>query len=215
MANSIPKGAEPLGSKLYFFKSATSSHDVLISAHGGYYKANKTFDVPGTGKDVEIIFYAPHGSTLSDPGMMIMKGNFQDAGSVFSGNKCIDYELSKYQGRHGGQPGKPAETYDSIASTVEDEDRRLVRQFEKMLAAAGKGNQQMAKGAIDQITAGRTMNVVTIRNRWHSSDVWLKDVVAMVRKAYPGIKRFHCSFCRSLVGDNNAPSHTAPLRNLG
>jgi hypothetical protein len=215
MANSVPKGAEPLGSKLYFFKSTTSSRDVLISAHGGYYKANKTFDVPGTGKDVEIIFYAPHGSTLTDPGMTIMKGDFENAGSVFSGNKCVNYELSKYQGRHGGQPGKPAETYDSIASTVEDEDRRLVRHFERMLAAAGKGNQQMAKGAIDQIRAGRTMNVVTIRNRWNSSDVWLKDVVATVRKAYPGINRFHCSFCRSLVGDNNAPSHTAQLRNPG
>jgi len=90
-----------------------------------------------------------------------------------------------------------------------------VRHFERMLAAAGKGNQQMAKGAIDQIRAGRTMNVVTIRNRWNSSDVWLKDVVATVRKAYPGINRFHCSFCRSLVGDNNAPSHTAQLRNPG
>ena len=29
MANSVPKGAEPLGSKLYFFKSTTSSRDVL------------------------------------------------------------------------------------------------------------------------------------------------------------------------------------------
>jgi hypothetical protein len=66
MSDSIPDGATPIGSKLYIFKSKSNSTDALISAHGGYYKGNKTFRVP---EGVEIIFYGIHGNVLSDPGL--------------------------------------------------------------------------------------------------------------------------------------------------
>lgn len=52
------------------------------------------------------------------------------------------------------------------------------------------------------------MSVVTIRNRWSGGDVYLKDVIKAARKELPGMKRFHCSFCRSLIGDDNAGSST-------
>lgn len=198
MSDSIPDGATPIGSKLYIFKSKSNSTDALISAHGGYYKGNKSFTVP---HGVEIIFYGIHGNVLSDPGVKLSDMKAKVVEAIGGGKQCIDYELSKYQGRHAGAPGKPVETYERIAGRIKQVDNDLSGKFSDLLTTT---NQKYAQVLLNGIQNSRSMSLITIRNRWNSQNVYLKDLLSMVLKSYPGMKRFHCSFCRSLVGDNNA-----------
>jgi len=200
MASDTPEGAEALGSKLYFFKSATNSTDCLISAHGGYYKGSKSFKVPS---GVDLIFYGVHGNLLSDPGVKLADFDATPVETIGGGKDCTNYALSKYQGSHGGTDGKPAETYASIHRRVQYNNQRLADYFK---TATTSSNQKVVNLNIQTILKSRSMSVVTIRNRWFlpGGDVYLKDVIKEVTKAYPGIKRFHCSFCRGLVGDDNA-----------
>lgn len=207
MSSSIPPGAVPVGSKLYFFKSKTNSTDALISAHGGYHKGNNTFKVPS---GVEIIFYGIHGNLLQDPGIKLASTkNVVAVETVTSGGNCVDYVLSKYQGSHGGTAGKPAETYSSINKQLEADSDMLTRQFEALFSEKlqlSPKKQEVVQKTVKNILTTPTMNVVTIRNRWNmvGGDIYLKDVIKAVTKQFPGIKRFHCSFCRGLIGDDNA-----------
>ena len=198
MSDSIPAGATPIGRKLYMFKAKSNSQDALISAHGGYYKGTKTFKVPA---GVEMLFYGIHGNVLSDPGVKLADTKARVVETLKGGDDCVDYELSKYQGRHGGKPGQPAETYDRIAKRIGYNDDSLAQLF---TAATTSKNDKVVDTVMKQILNSRSMSVITIRNRWNSKDVYLKDLVAMVLKEFPGIRRFHCSFCRSLVGNDNA-----------
>jgi hypothetical protein len=200
MSDEYPKGATPLGSTLYLFKSKTNSTDCLISAHGGYYKGNAGFEVDS---GLEIIFYGEHHKTLSDPGVKLADFDAEPVEVLKGGKLCFNYELSKYQGSHGGTEGKPAETYESINRRVEYNNDRLMSAFNTAITTK---NQKVAQNNLKAIMSSRSMSVVTIRNRWFSQNVYLKDVIKAVRKESPSIKRFHCSFCRSLVGDDNAQS---------
>jgi hypothetical protein len=200
MASETPEGAVAIGSKFYFFKSATNSTDCLISAHGGYYKATTMFKVPG---GVELIFYGVHGNVLSDPGVKLVDYDATPVQTLGGGADCYNYALSKYQGSHGGTNGKPAETYGSINKRIKYNNERLANHFK---VASTSNNQKLVNLNMQAILKSRTMSVLTIRNRWFmpGGDAYLKDAVKEVLQAFPGIKRFHCSFCRGLVGDDNA-----------
>lgn len=200
MSDSIPDGATPIGSKLYIFKSKSNSTDALISAHGGYYKGNKTFRVP---EGVEIIFYGIHGNVLSDPGLKMTNTKAKVVETFGGGKQCIDYELSKYQGRHAGTSGNPSETYGQIASHVQQVDKTITQKFDALITTK---NAKFAEVLVRGIQNSQSMSLITIRNRWNSQNVYLKDLLSLVLRSYPGMKRFHCSFCRSLVGNDNAKS---------
>ena len=195
----MPEGAVAVGSKYYFFKSDTNSTDCLISAHGGFYKGTSTFQVPA---GVELIFYGVHGNVLSDPGVKLADYDATPVETIGGGGDCFNYALSKYQGTHGGTEGKPAETYESINRRIKYNNERLSNHFK---VATTSDKQNIVKMNLEAILKSRTMSVLTIRNRWFMSggDAYLRDAIKEVRKAFPGIKRFHCSFCRSLVGDEN------------
>ncbi len=197
----MPPGAEPLGSKLYVFKSKTNVKDVLISAHGGYYRANNTFDVP-TG--VSMKFYGEHDKTLSDPGMSLMYLNAEVTEEIPAGKPCINYILSKYQGRHN----QAGETYGSINSFIDAEDQRI---FKTMLSWSAEQNASRKNIQAHQLASYKSMSVVTIRNRAMRSDVNLSYVVETVKKAMPGAVNFHCSFCRSNINDANPDSSRVQL----
>lgn len=199
MASETPEGAVAIGSKYYFFKSGTNSTDCLISAHGGFYKSTKRFEVPS---GVTLIFYGVHGNVLSDPGVKLADYDATPVETLTGGSECFNYALSKYQGRHGGTPDKPAETYERISNRMKYNNERLQNHFN---VATTSSNQKIVKMNLDVILKSRTMSVLTIRNRWFMSggDAYLKDAIKEVLKVFPGIKRFHCSFCRSLVGDEN------------
>lgn len=201
MSDHAPPGAVAIGSKLYFFKSRSSSTDCLISAHGGFYKGTSTFTVPN---GVKLVFYGAHGNTLSDPGIKLMDYEavpVQEIPNEQDGSVCMNYALSKFQGRHGNL-NKP-ETYQKIADRIAMIDEDQAKRYTVWLKSEDTDLKQMVLGGID---SQRAMNVVTIRNRWFlpGGDVYLKDVIKEVRAAFPLIKRFHCSFCRSLVGDDEA-----------
>ena len=200
MSDSIPDGATPIGSKLYIFKSKSNSTDALISAHGGYYKGNKTFRVP---EGVEIIFYGIHGNVLSDPGLKMTSTKAKVVETFSGGKQCIDYELSKYQGRHAGTSGNPAETYGQISSHVQQVDKTITQKFDALITTK---NAKFAEVLVRGIQNSQSMSLITVRNRWNSQNVYLKDLLSLVLRSYPGMKRFHCSFCRSLVGNDNAKS---------
>jgi hypothetical protein len=123
---------------------------------------------------------------------------------TFSGGKqCIDYELSKYQGRHAGTSGNPAETYGQISSHVQQVDKTITQKFDALITTK---NAKFAEVLVRGIQNSQSMSLITIRNRWNSQNVYLKDLLSLVLRSYPGMKRFHCSFCRSLVGNDNAKS---------
>jgi hypothetical protein len=201
MSDHPPPGAVAIGSKLYLFKSKSNSTDCLISAHGGYYKSTNTFTVP---EGVELVFYGAHGNTLGNPGIKLMDYEgvpLQVIPNEQDGSECMNYALSKFQGRHG-DANKP-ETYAKIADRIAMIDENQSNRHAVWLKSTNPDLKQML---FEGINRQRAMNVVTIRNRWFlpSGDVYLKDVIKEVRDAFPLIKRFHCSFCRSLVGSDQA-----------
>lgn len=193
---------QQLGSSMYLFRSTTVSHEALISAHGGFYKSTKTFTVP---PGMTIHFWAPHGYTLTDPGIKAMytTRGMEPMETVMGGKPCIDYALSKYQGSHGGSKGKPAETYASIAKAIATEDKNLISMLKRLEHA--KEDWQV-EGALGQIAASGSMNVITIRNRALRGSVWLSELVTKVRKHASSINTLHCSFCRSSMTSESDPS---------
>lgn len=194
---SVPPGATPIGSKLFIFKSKSNNTDALISAHGGYHKGTSPFDVP---KGVTLYFYGEADKVLSDPGVKLADMNAVPVEQISSGT-CTNYVLSKYQGSHAGAKGKPAETYGSISNRIDLQDQNIDKMFQSLLTST---NQKFSDALLKRIMGARAMSVITIRNRWTGGDVYLKDLVREVNKAFPLIKNFHCSFCRGLIGNDNA-----------
>lgn len=192
----IPAGAIAVGSHFYLFKSSTNKEDCLISAHGGYERNVTTFAPKGC----TLYFYGEHGKVLSDPGLSLMaiRGlkvveQVPDTGKP----TAINYILSKYQGRHSGAN----ETYDKIAGRIGSEDAQIAKLRQRIAAAA---SEKLRQGARQQLAYYQSMNVLTVRNRWWRSDLSLETAVTEARAAMPSLIRFHCSFCRSLIGDDKA-----------
>jgi hypothetical protein len=188
--------AEALGSYIYFFKSAVGGDNCLISAHGGYVKNNASFKLSKINSNIKVIFYGEHKNVLSDPGLDLLakRPKAVNTHPAPDGDDVMDYVLSKYQGKHS----KANETYDKIANKLAfDATRKQAydENFDYVLS------NPAIKAIYDSLASA---HVVTIRNRWNKSDVSLKAVIETVVKHKPEIKNFHCSFCRSLVGDDNA-----------
>lgn len=194
---------EKIGTSAYLFRSETSSHEALISAHGGDFKSTKRFKVP-TGMTIH--FWAPHSYVLSDPGIKLMyhsRGDMGPVETVTGGKDCIDYALSKYQGSHGGAKGKPAETYASIAKVIAGEDRQLMSRLKRLESVKSEEEEDLMLG---QIARSGAMNVITIRNRALRGDVWLSELVRMVQQHAGRINTLHCSFCRALITSDSDPT---------
>jgi len=182
--------------------SKPTSKKCIISAHGGQSVINSKFSVPSNTK---FIFYSPHNYTLTDPSLeKILQGACTPQDPV-TGGKCQDYNLSKYQGRHG----KDAESYAQIAklgdATVE---------LETLLAAEGDGAtpQQTAalRAKIQRIQTQEHMDIITIRNRHMRSDPSFSQLVSWLKDEGFGYEEYHCSFCRgpSLPWKKEAGSHS-------
>lgn len=177
-----------IGSKMYLITKTAGAYadNLVISAHGGIDK-NKppVFSV----KSSRLYFYSIHGQATSDLGIsnFIYGGRItQRAEIIEPGGNCFDYSLSKYQGMHAGKKGKPAETYESI-----EKSQNYVDEYNQLLVEAG---DQAPVGSIP----AKDFDVLTIRNRWWSSDVTLKNTLEAVSRirVYPVV---HCYFCRSFI----------------
>ena len=193
MANNPPNGAEEIGKYLYLFRSPKGSNECLISAHGGYKKTTSAFDLPG---EITLKFYGDHGNVLSDPGLELLTKKpvvVQEYPNTKDGKKVPNYILSKYQGKHS----KSGETYGSIAKQLAYDAERLEAFGSQMDYV---NNNPSLKQIYDSLVA---VHVVTIRNRFGHADQNLENVISAVKAYDSSIKIFHCSFCRSLIGDSN------------
>ena len=182
----MPK--QELGSTMYLITKAANTYSpiLVISAHGGIdQKKEPQFTVPfGT-----LHFYSVHGKVTDDLGIrnFIFGGRAtQRSESIGTGRLSYDYSLSKYQGKHGGSPGKPAETYESI-----EDAQNYVDQFNELLLQAGDKAPKGAQPAVD-------FDVLTVRNRWWNTDVTLSSALRAVQKVNK-YQDIHCYFCRSYM----------------
>ncbi len=113
-----PKAATKLSDSMYLFKSTTNYVDCLISAHGGYIRENRSFDVPS---GVTVLFYGAHGHALNDPGIGTLSKELSKAVVVDEiRDEFLSQLLSASTGGTRGASGKEVlETYDQIASSVD------------------------------------------------------------------------------------------------
>ncbi|NYZ12245.1 hypothetical protein HL658_06770 [Azospirillum sp. RWY-5-1] len=180
-----PKGATALGSHFYLFKSETNKTDCLISAHGGYKKTTSDFTVKGC----TLYFYVDHDFALADPGMALMYKKGKPVETISDNQKCRNYILSKYQGRHS----KSGETYETIHDAIQRDDAYT----SQILSLKGIMDEKSWKLSMQQTNS---MNILTIRNRWFNTNQNLSDAIAAARREMSTLVNFHCSFCRCLVG---------------
>jgi hypothetical protein len=182
----MPK--QEVGSNLYLFTAQIMKyHDTsVIDAHGGYDSSTKKFTVPA---GVTLVFYVSHGAIQNDFGLH----KFRDSPTVYEtrppGSDCWDYSLSKYQGRHAGTEGKPAETYETV-------DQDVVAVEEELNKRQKYANNPAYLKAVGNKPLPTVFDVVTIRNRAFGGDMTLSTVIEKVRKVHP-YKSIHCFFCRS------------------
>ncbi|MGQ5522090.1 putative adhesin [Chitinimonas sp. PSY-7] len=91
---------------------------LVISAHGGIRKSHSPKFNNSTGT---LYFYSPHGVVTQDKGLrnfLYDANSRQRVETLPPNSSCYDYSLCKYQGKHGGTKGNPAETYQSIESEL-------------------------------------------------------------------------------------------------
>lgn len=201
--SSIPQGAIEVGSHFYLFKSSTNAEDCLISAHGGYEKNVGMFTPEG----YKILFYGEHDKYLADPGLSLMSNRSLTVYEEIPTPQAptsLNYILSKYQGRHSDS----GETYESIEQKITGEDMQIAKLRERIASAKDDKGRERAQ---DQLQYFKSMNVLTIRNRWWRSDLSLESAVEEAKKAMPSLIRFHYSFCRSLIGNDNAETSSVRI----
>jgi len=186
MPKSGAYSAHQLGSKFYLWHGKTRKNLVVITAHGGYALHNKPFKVPS---GMRIHFYAPHGYILKDPGLAAAAdGSTSVHDSYDSGRWCPDYELSKFQGRHGSEK----ETYERIGAGMH-RDARIARSRE--MSGGGELSAAQLSGMKEII-----MDVITVRNRILQKSPTLGDVIQAMQKDGLRYKEIYCSFCRCRSG---------------
>src|SRR5262249_15931949 len=130
-----------------------------------------------------------HGNVTNDLGIrnFVFGGKAtQRTQSLAAGIMCYNYSLSKYQWKHAGKPGKPAETYGSI-----QEAQDYVDKFNEMLLSPGDKAPPGVQAAVD-------FDVLTIRDRWWSGDVTLSAALKAVGQVHD-YTDIHCYFCRSFM----------------
>jgi hypothetical protein len=149
---------------------------------------------------------------LIDPNITTFSksANIAETVNVYGeGDKCINYLLSKYQGKHAGADGKTeVENYEQIVKTVRGEDSYRKKQFELAVRAMKLNNQKGAQGNKAMLLNCWGGSILTVRNRWNVfMGVPLFDAIKAARKEIPTLKRFHAVFCRSnMLGDDLLPS---------
>jgi len=170
-------------SSYYIMGNTAGATECYLFAHGGsfteeYILDNQSFVVPN---GVTIEFYQPDRYMLRFVGRDLRQGAPQKATGGFTdmryrgGDPCINYILSKNQGRHqsSGYTNQDAEQW------------------------------EMHYDGLQRVAEDLGIVVVTVRNRWWHCGVTLKDSIKEVRKAVPTIATFHCMFCRVREGFDN------------
>lgn len=192
-----------IGEHIRIFEHPHGGNVCIITAHGGYEKANTLFRLSSLGEGLRVCFYNPHGTVLADPGLQAYNRQLKVVEEFpRDGDELPDYILTKYQGRHS-KPSlfkPPAETYDSIRGHIRQEEQVWEDLSDPAVIAQDPRLQQV----LDNM---RSCHIVTIRNRFAEPDIKLQSVIRQV-VGFQGlaIREFHCMFCRSLIGYPWSPS---------
>lgn len=186
------KRVATLGMCAYYWRAESGKFQdtVIISAHGGIKKTTKEdLMIP---QNYVLFYYTTHGATAGDFGINKFAAPTPPPhiGHPMHGGKyTYNYELSKYQGRHGN----PAETYKSIQaqSTSATNHNNILNNLtdaeRHKLAGQSAGVQKL-------------YDVVTIRNRFFSSGSDLKTILEQIGRLRGQVSNnlvIHCFFCRS------------------
>lgn len=180
-----------LSEQMYLFVPKGGTDRVVISAHGGRTQTTQPFTVPS---DSVLRFYSEDTNSVLDPGL----DNFytfevMPREIIAESEPCYDYELSKYQGRHGNR----SETYASIADTITRESKA---KHSFLTAAAKTTNAQVKSASLKEASKRKLAAVLTIRNRFNRPDVNLSLAIEQVKNVAPEILIFDCLFCRYMKG---------------
>eukprot|EP01037_Dinobryon_pediforme_P012891 gene12892-12991_t len=173
-----------LGDLFYFLLPTVETNRVIISSHGGHQLIGGTnkFVVPS---DTILRFYSEDTYSVKDPsfnGFYDMEAAPKEV--ISEGEKCFDYILTKYQGRHNTLKGNK-ETYDTIAGVVNQ-------------AVEDNLNAQRRRRK-DWQAASKVSAVLTVRNRFFKGTAHLSKAIEAVHVIAPHIQLFDCLFCRSTM----------------
>ena len=185
------------------YPGAAKDKEVMITSHGIQTKKVDIFDIPG---GYEVAFYAPDGAILQDPGFRGVATNSIQPFASFT-DKTRNYELSKFQGKHGGK----SETYETIQSFLANNEeivinhKKTLDDFEQ-LDKDGKLTDPTMKSMFEQAKKVKvpslSMDIITIRNRkGKGSPPTLKDVLEALSDGNFKYKTVHCSFCLAVQNE--------------
>lgn len=158
---------------LYIIGDTGGATECYIDAHGGNYSADyvldcKSFTVPA---GITVNFYQPAGYAFGAFKSELRQGPPQQHGGtndqVYNGgDKCPNYILTKFQGRHSG------------------------------LSKEEVTNQELDYSGFQSIAEDANIVLVTVRNRWFHSGITLESAIKAVHKECKSITVFNCMFCR-------------------
>ncbi|WP_407060679.1 putative adhesin [Burkholderia ubonensis] len=192
-----------LGSNIYLFcDEGSRAGKLLISSHGEYMnrpefgrQTGLIRNIPGFGgwfsvpQWTKLSFFSVHRTTLVDPGIdQFLLDSFVPVETALPGEVIRNYKLSKYQGRHNQKD----EDYSSILSFMEL--NRNVSASRRRWAARKMNVQQVS-----------TIDVLTIRNRFHNDGVHLLDVLRTLECHGRRYGEILCAFCRAPYFGMGAP----------
>lgn len=160
----------------------------IISAHGVQQwfgnSLNRSFTVR---KDTELVFYAPHGYTLEDPGIGPIANKSAKAFERYkSGSSCPNYTLTKFQGYHGEAAG-------AILGIVASPFITVTQGAETYQLLKNRINYVNSKGLDER-------DILTIRYHPFQTATNLSDVLDVMWNNGYRYREYHCSFCRPSIG---------------
>ncbi|MCO1333608.1 hypothetical protein MO867_04560 [Microbulbifer sp. OS29] len=193
--------------------------DLVISAHGAATK--QTFYNKGHGGD-NLLFFAPHGYTLEDPGLEgVVSGRAKYHEHIAKGKVCRNYTLAKFQGYHGSTAGQifgrlsrpfvtDDESYTQIQAVVDEAHKHNIK------AARNKASLRRydlndpfqkslydAKVGASLYTQKLEVNFLTIRNRFGKGSPTLVDVLNILHRNRLHYENIYCFFCRNELSAGN------------
>jgi hypothetical protein len=171
-----------LGSRLWLHHDRQKADEVVISAHGGYYKGTLAFDLKEVARvnPTRVFFWTRHGYKSGQK----LRESLTASALAFSERSGINRKEIEY-----ANVGKAAS---SVVLNYElfpfghDDNEGVVSAMQK------------AREAGDQAVR----DVITIRGNglFRRTHIYLKDVIKIAQDIHP-YKTFYCTFCRVLMGE--------------
>ncbi|WP_444928552.1 putative adhesin [Microbulbifer sp. SSSA002] len=193
--------------------------ELVISAHGAATK--QMFYNKGHGGD-NLLFFAPHGYTLEDPGLQdVVDGKAKVHEHIAKGKMGRNYTLSKFQGYHGttagqifGRLSRPFvaddESYAQIQQVVDNAHNHNIKAIRNQarlqqydLNDPFQKSMYDAKVGASLYTTKMEANFLTIRNRFGKSNPTLVDVLNILHRNGLHYDNIYCSFCRNELTAGN------------